>query len=116
MSQEKEILELKRCLKDKDKRLTKLENRWDFIKHVCLFICYLFIIPSSYFILFHAWVYIGFGGKIGLIDFLFNPNITYKPEYYTLDMQSGFVLFFIMIILLFVLTISWIIWFIKDEV
>ena len=133
--QKEKIIQLEKCLKDKDKRISKIEERWENIISFLSTIFYGFFICFSYYLVFFAWIFIATNGawKNGIVDIIvknihnymiwfstpteLDENITYPSQNImpqVLSNESGLLLAIIMIIILSLLSICWLLWFTRD--
>jgi hypothetical protein len=121
-----EIESLKKCLKDKDKRIYKIEKRYKSIVTFVLVIWYVILVPGSYLLVGDAWCYIASNGSYDIFGYFghcanhYNSinttgaDATYEATYeipYALNGNAGFVLLIVMAILLVLLTLGWFTWF-----
>ena len=134
--QKEKIAQLEKCLKDKDKRISKIERRWESITSFFSTFFYGFLVCLSYYLVFFAWVFIATNGtwKNGIVDIIvknthnfmmwwpvpkeLDENITYPSQNImpqVLSNESGLLLAIMMIIILVVLSIGWILWFVGDN-
>jgi hypothetical protein len=115
IGREDEIQKLRQCLRDKDKRLTKIENKFHAIYVIVMCLWYGFLIPFSYTLLFDAWVIISTNGHCTFFDFFFDIY-KFRSIPYVLSDMNGFFLAVLILILVCLLSIGWIAWFIvKDD-
>jgi len=110
------------CLKDKDKRIWKIEQKIKAIRDAFLIFVHVIAVGGSYFILGHAWCYIASNGQYGLTSFIgqlgkqwgsydnTSRSYTYNIPY-AINGDVGLVLAAIMIAMLSLLTVGWLTYF-----
>lgn len=100
--------DLQTCLRDKDKRITKIEEHLRLIKLSVLGIWYTFWISGSILLVVHSWVYVATNSKWGLIDFLILASNNTKTIPHVFSDGPNTVFSFIMILFVSLVCSGWI--------
>ena len=134
--QKAKINQLEKCLKDKDRRLSVIEGRWETLIGSLSFIFHTVLVIFSYYLVSLVWVFIATNGawKNGIIDiiakninnfliwwntpasdddFICYPSQNIMPQ--VLSNASGLLLAIVMLILIVILSIIWLFYFTREK-
>jgi hypothetical protein len=110
-----QIDEHKKCLKDKDKRIAEIENRWDAISVITHIIWYGLWITLSYWLISEITCKIASNGVWGIMDYI--NWFSSRPAVTGIDspnILTGFPMIFLILVaicLFTMVTIGWLLWF-----